>query len=312
MVCAAVARESQHLPLAGVLSLLVIYLVWGSTYLAIRVAVREGAGWGPFWLGAARVTVAATVLFALNRLRGVRLRPTRLELAVLAATGLLLWVGGNGLVNWAEQRVDSGLAALVVGTTPIWVAMMEGAVDRRPPSLLLAGSLLVGFAGLVVLTLPTLLAGATGDLLGIAALVFAAVSWGLGSIIVNRRSLGLDPIVVAGWQQMVGAVGFSVLALSVGEPLPSPSLAAWAAWAYLVVFGSLLAYSCFVVALKLLPPPVVMTYAYVNPAIAVLLGWLILSEPITGSMLAGMALIVGGVYGVFRDRRRRVVAKSGS
>jgi drug/metabolite transporter (DMT)-like permease len=307
-----VKRESQHLPLAGVLSLLVIYLVWGSTYLAIRVAVREGAGWGPFWLGAARVTVAAALIFTLNRLRGVRLRPTRLELAVLAATGLLLWVGGNGLVNWAEQRVDSGLAALVVGTTPIWVAMMEGAVDRRPPSLLLAGSLLVGFAGLVVLTLPTLLAGATGDLLGIAALVFAAVSWGLGSIIVNRRSLGLDPIVVAGWQQVVGAVGFSVLALSVGEPLPSPSPAAWAAWAYLVVFGSLLAYSCFVVALKLLPTPVVMTYAYVNPAIAVLLGWLMLSEPITGSMLAGMALIVGGVYGVFRDRRRRVLANTES
>jgi drug/metabolite transporter (DMT)-like permease len=303
-----VKRDSQHLPLAGVLNLLVIYLVWGSTYLAIRVAVREGAGWGPFWLGAARVTVAAAVLFALNRLRGVRLRPTGSELAVLAATGLLLWVGGNGMVNWAEQRVDSGLAALVVGTTPIWVAMMEGAVDRRPPSLLLAGSLLVGFAGLVVLTLPTLRAGATADLLGIAAVVVAAVSWGLGSIVVNRRSLGLDPIVVAGWQQAIGAVGFAAIALGVGEPLPNPTPAAWAAWAYLVVFGSLIAYSCFVVALKLLPTPVVMTYAYVNPAIAVLLGWLVLSEPITGSTLAGMALIVCGVYGVFRDRRRRVLA----
>ncbi len=309
---AAVKNDSPHLPLAGVLNLLVIYLVWGSTYLAIRVAVREGAGWGPFWLGAARVTVAAAVLFALNRLRGVRLRPTRPELAVLAATGLLLWVGGNGLVNWAEQRVDSGLAALVVGTMPIWVAVMEGALDRRPPSLLLAGSLLVGFAGLVVLTLPTVRAGATADLLGIAAVVVAAVSWGLGSIIVNRRSLGLDPIVVAGWQQAIGAVGFSALALGVGEPLPNPTPAAWAAWAYLVVFGSLIAYSCFVVALKLLPTPVLMTYAYVNPAIAVLLGWLVLSEPITGSMLAGMALIVGGVYGVFRDRRGRVLANTES
>jgi drug/metabolite transporter (DMT)-like permease len=305
-----VKSDSPYLPVAGVLNLLVIYLVWGSTYLAIRVAVREGAGWGPFWLGAARVTVAAAVLFTVNRLRGVRLRPTRPELAVLAATGLLLWVGGNGLVNWAEQRVDSGLAALVVGTMPIWVAVMEGALDRRPPSLLLAGSLLVGFAGLVVLTLPTVRAGATADLLGIAAVVVAAVSWGLGSIIVNRRSLGLDPIVVAGWQQAIGAVGFTALALGVGEPLPHPTPAAWAAWAYLVVFGSLIAYSCFVVALKLLPTPVVMTYAYVNPAIAVLLGWLVLSEPITGSTLAGMALIVGGVYGVFRDRRRRVLANT--
>ena len=128
-MCAAVARESHHLPLAGILSLLVIYLVWGSTYLAIRVAVREGAGWGPFWLGAARVTVAAAVLFALNCLRGVRLRPTRPELAVLAATGLLLWVGGNGLVNWAEQRVDSGLAALVVGYENFLMGLVDTPQD---------------------------------------------------------------------------------------------------------------------------------------------------------------------------------------
>jgi drug/metabolite transporter (DMT)-like permease len=293
------------LPLAGLLHLLVTYIVWGSTYLAIRVAVREGAGWGPFWLGASRVLVAAAVLFFFNRIRRQRLRPSAAELGVLAATGLLLWVGGNGAVNWAEQRIDSGLAALIVGSMPMWVAFMESLIDRRAPTLLLAGSLVTGFGGLVVLTYPMLRGGVSADLLGVVAVVFAAVSWGFGSIIVNRRPLQLDPVVVSGWQQLIGGIGFAVLAISVAEPAPAPTNEAWLAWAYLVVFGSLLAYTSFVYALKLLPTTVVMTYAYVNPAIAVLLGWLILSEPITGYTLAGMSLIIAGVYGVFLDKGRR-------
>ena len=146
--------DRHHLPISGLVNLVVVYIVWGSTYLAIRVAVREGAGWGPFWLGASRVLAAAAVLFLVNALRGKRLTPSRNEFGILVATGLLLWVGGNGAVNWAEQRIDSGLAALVVGSMPIWVAMIEGLIDRRPPSLMLMGSLVVGFAGLAVLTVP--------------------------------------------------------------------------------------------------------------------------------------------------------------
>jgi drug/metabolite transporter (DMT)-like permease len=290
------------------LNLLVTYVVWGSTYLAIRVAVREGAGWGPFWLGAARVLVAALVLFLLNRMRGARLRPTRAELGVLTATGLLMWVGGNGGVNWAETRIDSGLAALIVGTTPIFVAIIESHLDRRRPTLLLVGSLVMGFGGLVVLTYPRLRDGVTSDLAGIAVVVCAAVSWGFGSVLVNRRKLALDPVVMAGWQQLFGGVGFVAFALAFREPLPHPTPEAWAAWGYLVVFGSLLAYTSFIYALRLLPTTVVMTYAYVNPVIAVLLGWLILSEPITGYTLAAMVLIVAGVYGVFRNKWRRTAA----
>jgi drug/metabolite transporter (DMT)-like permease len=299
------AGERLGYPVAGLLSLGVTYIVWGSTYLAIRVAVREGAGWGPFWLGAARVGVAAVLLFAINRLRGARLRPTRTELTILIATGLLLWVGGNGAVNWAEQRIDSGLAALSVGTMPIWVAVIEALIDRRAPTLLLSTSLVVGFAGLVVLTYPMLREGVHGDVVGVLAVVFAAIAWGYGSILLNRRSVSLDPVVVSGWQHLVGTFGFAALALLVGEAAPDPTPEAWAAWAYLVVFGSLVAFSCFVHAVKVLPTTVVMTYAYVNPAIAVLLGWLILSEPITAHTLGGMVLIIAGVVGVFRDKSRR-------
>jgi drug/metabolite transporter (DMT)-like permease len=256
------------------------------------------------------VLAAAAALFAFNALRGVRLKPTRVEFGILAATGILLWVGGNGAVNWAEQRIESGLAALIVGTMPIWVAMMESLMDRRRPTLLLAVSLVVGFAGLVVLTFPMLEDGVKSDLIGVVAVIFAAVSWGFGSLVVNRRPLKFDPIVISGWQQLTGGVGFVLIALMVHEPAPRPTTEAWGAWVYLVVFGSLLAYTCFVYALKLLPTTVVMTYAYINPVIAVLLGWLILSEPITGYTLAGMVLIVGGVYGVFRDKGRRQTPNS--
>jgi drug/metabolite transporter (DMT)-like permease len=269
------------------------------------VAVREGAGWGPFWLGAARVLVAAAVLFALNRLRGVRLRPSRFELVTLASTGVLMWVGGNGIVNWAEQRVDSGLAALVVGTAPLSVAAMEAAIDRRPPGLRLVSSLAVGMAGVAVLSYPMLRAGVTADVLGILGLALAGVSWGYGTIVLQRRKLPLDPIVVSGWQQLAGGLGFAALALVVREPLPRPTPDAWAAWAYLTVVGSIVAFSCFVYAVKVLPTSVVMTYAYVNPAIAVVLGWLILGEPVTAYTLAGMALIIAGVWGVFHGRISR-------
>jgi len=300
-----VTRDHHRYPLAGLLHLLVTYVVWGSTYLFIRMAVREGAGWGPFWLGAARVLVAAPILFAFGRARGARLKPTRVELGILVATGVLMWVAGNGGVNWAEQRVDSGLAALIVGTMPIWVALMESLIDRRPPSLLLTFSLVVGFAGLVVLTYPMLKDGVGSDFYGVLAIVFAAFSWGVGSIVISRRPVTLDPVVISGWQQLAGGIGFVAIALMVGEAAPQPTPEAWAAWGYLVVFGSLLAYTSFVYAIKLLPATLVMTYAYVNPVIAVLLGWLILSEPITGHTLAGMVLIVCGVYGVFREKGKR-------
>jgi drug/metabolite transporter (DMT)-like permease len=253
--------------------------------------------------------VAAGSLLGLYEYFRIVLQPTEKIISaptlIAAVTGLLLWVGGNGAVNWAEQRIDSGLAALIVGSMPIWVALMESIWDRRLPSLLLTASLAIGFGGLVVLSFPMLRDGVSADLLGVVAVIFAAVSWGFGSIIVNRRPLRLDPVVVSSWQQLIGGVGFALLAVAVAEPAPTPTTEAWLAWAYLVVFGSLLAYTSFVYALKLLPTTVVMTYAYVNPAIAVLLGWLILSEPITGYTLGGMALIIAGVYGVFRDKGRR-------
>lgn len=295
---------SSRLSFAGLIHLGVIYVVWGSTYLAIRLAVRDGAGWGPFWLGASRVAVAGIILLLIALLLRRRMWPSGRELTLLAVSGVLMWVGGNGGVNWAEQRVDSGLVALIVGTMPIWVAVMEAALDRRRPSAALMLSLAVGFCGLVMLTLPMLREGLSGDLAGVAAVLVGTLAWGSGSLLVRRRPLGMAPRVAAGWQLLAGAVGFSLVALALGEPAPQPTPVAWAAWAYLVVFGSVLAFTSYVTALHLLPTSVVMTYSYVNPVIAVGLGWLLVDEPITGTTLAGMTLILGGVWGVFHDRSR--------
>lgn len=290
-------------PLTGLLCLLVTYVVWGSTYLGIRVAVRPGAGWPPFWLGATRVFAAAAILLLVCWLRRVRIRPSAADLVVIAGSGVLMWVGGNGAVNWAEQRIDSGLAALVVGAMPMWVVLMESLIDRRRPSFGLVVSLIVGFAGLGVLILPMWRGGLHGDLAGVAAVVLAAVCWGGGSVWLSRRPVTVDSMVLAGLQQIFGGFGFLAMVLIVAEPLPTPTPEAWGAWVYLMLFGSVFAFTCFIHAVKVLPVSLVSTYTYVNPVIAVFLGWLLLSEPVTGYTFAGTILIIGGVYGVFRAKR---------
>jgi drug/metabolite transporter (DMT)-like permease len=187
---------------------------------------------------------------------------------------------------------------------PMWVVLMESLIDRRRPSFQLVLSLVIGFTGLGVLTLPMWRHGLHGDLAGIAAVVLAAVCWGGGSVWLKRKPVLLDSMVAAGLQLLFGGVGFLAMVVLTREPLPTPTPQAWAAWVYLVVFGSVIAFTCFIYALKMLPATIVMTYTYVNPVIAVFLGWLLLSESITTYTLAGTILIVAGVYGVFREKGR--------
>lgn len=300
-----VPAEERSLNPAGLLNLSVVYIVWGSTYLAIRVAVREGAGFPPFTMGAMRVLVGGGLLLLWAGLSRKRMRLTRQELVVVAGSGLLLWFGGNGLLVWAEQRAASGFAALILASTPVWVAMIEALLDRRTPSALLLGSLAIGFLGIGILTAPVLSQQASGDILSVTALLLGSISWGAGSILQSRRQVDLTHRVNSGYQQLFGGVGFLLAALVFGEPLPEPSPQAWIAWVYLVIIGSVFAFTAYVQALRLLPTSVVMTYAYVNPVIAVILGWLILQEPITLWTISGAGLVLLAVAGVFRDRFRR-------
>lgn len=292
----------QTLDRVGLLNLLIVYVVWGSTYLAIRVAVREGAGFPPFFMAMMRVAAASAFLLGWARLRRERLRLTRAEFLLLGGSGLLLWVGGNGLVTWAEMRASSGLAALLVAAMPIWGELINMVWDRRPPAARMAGSILLGFLGVGLLTWPILRAGIRADVLAVVALLLAPLFWALGSIWYQRRRTALSTRAVAGWQQLLGGAGFLVMVLLRGEPLPAPTGEAWLAWGYLTVFGSVIAFTAYMTTLQRLPYRIVMTYAYANPVIAVFLGWLLLGEAVTGWTLAGAALVVAGVAGIFNNR----------
>lgn len=289
--------------LRGIFHLIVVYIVWGSTYLAIRIAVREGSGFPAFTMAGMRVVTASIILFAWAMLARHGLRVGKRELGVMFVSGIFLWVGGNGLVSWAERRADSGYSALLIAALPLWVAIMESIIDRRPPTWRLVGALLIGLAGVAVLNGPVILAGSPQDVYAAIALICAAILWGIGAIFQRRKALSLKPEVSSGYQQLFGGIGLFLTALIVGEPRPTPIPEAWAAWMYLVIFGSVFAFTSFVKALRLLPTNIVMTYAYVNPVVAVILGWVILSESITWWTIGGSALIILGVMGVFHERR---------
>jgi drug/metabolite transporter (DMT)-like permease len=213
-----------------------------------------------------------------------------------------MMLGGNGLVTWAEQRAHSGYAALLVACAPIWVSLLEAGIDRRRPSGLLVMALVVGLSGVGVLSAPVLLEGNSADAASVAALLAAGALWGMGTLLQHRRAVSLDPMTSSGYQQVLGAAFLIAVSLLAREPLPAPSGEATVAWGYLVIFGSLVAFTCFVRSLQLLPASVAMTYAYVNPVGAVLLGWLVLGEPIAPWTIGGAALVLLGVAGVFRSK----------
>lgn len=288
----------------GIINLFIVYIVWGSTYLAIRIAVRPGSGIPPFTLGMVRILIAGSLMLLVAVLRRSPMRPTRKELAVLACSGVLLWTGGNGMLNWAEQRIDSSLAALLIATVPLWMVLMETILDRKRPSYGLVFSLIIGFAGIALLSATTLQTGDMGDIVSLLALVLASISWTLGSLLQSRMPVSLSIEVSAGYQQIFGGLGFVVLVLLTGEPRPTPTTDAWLAWGYLILVGSLIGFTAYVRILQLLPMSIAMTYAYVNPVVALFLGVVILSEPLHITTLAGAALVLLGVAGVFRDRNR--------
>jgi drug/metabolite transporter (DMT)-like permease len=283
--------------------LLIVYGVWSSTYLAIRVAVRPGAGFPPFSLAALRCLLGFPVLLLWARARGLRIRPTWPELRLLATSGVLLWTFGNAFVAVAEQRIASALAAILIASTPIWVALLESIVDRRFPSLFLLAALFVGFVGTGLVGYPALRGGVRADVFAVVLLLIAALSWGGGSLLQRRHPVALDAMVSAAYQMLFGGIG--VLAISVGarEPWPTPNASAWLGFAFLLVFGSIIAFTSFLKALHLLPTRLVFTYGYVNPVIATFLGWIVLGERISGESLLGAGLVLLGVAGAFKSHR---------
>jgi drug/metabolite transporter (DMT)-like permease len=299
------AKNDNEISWTGLVHLSIVYVVWGSTYLAIRVGVRPEGGFPPFIFGALRVVLGGLALLLWAWGAGERIRLSRREFKILALSGILLWTGGNGLLLWAEQRIESGYAALLVGATPIWVAILESFLDRTLPGVLLLGSLLTGFAGAGLLSYPSWSRGSPAELLPVLVLMMSSLCWGGGSIIHRRCPLDVRPRVAAAYQHLLGCCGFLIVSFLRGESWSAPSPAAWGALIYLLLLGSVLAYTSYLRALKLLPTRIVFTYAYVNPVIAVFLGWLLLNEAITLWTLSGAALVLLGVSGVFIGKNRR-------
>jgi drug/metabolite transporter (DMT)-like permease len=292
---------SVRKPSAGVLawtSLVVVYLVWGSTYLAIRVGVRDLP---PGVLAGSRYLLAGLLLYPVAIRSGSAEqrsadRPVRSNWASCAVVGVLLLVMGNGGVTLAERNVTSALAAVLVATVPLWMVLFGGLVRRERVGVPAAAGLIVGLVGVVVL------AGGgplRGHAAGVAVILAAAASWGLGSVIGHRLPLPQRVLLSAAMQMLVAGVVLLAVGAIAGEfahvRWTSVHATSWLSLAWLIVPGSILAFTAYGYALAHLPLSTVSTYAYINPVVAVVLGTLLLGESFTARAALGTALVVGSV-----------------
>ena len=298
-------RDVSHGWLVWV-ALWTVYIVWGSTYLAIRITVETLP---PFVNAGFRFLVAGAVMYGFLALRRGRaaMSVTPRQLAASSLVGACLVVGGNGLVVIAEQTVPSGLASLIIASVPLWVVLFRTLTGDRV-SLGTLGGVGAGFVGVAILVLP-------GDkpegvtIGGLLLLVLASASWAFGSFTSTKLEMPKDPFLSTALQSLAGGIflliGGAIRGEFSGLDVGQFSTASMVAWGYLVVFGSLTAFTAYVWLLQHAPISKVATYAYVNPVIALVLGWLILSEEITVTMLVGAAIIVASVAGTVRRESRK-------
>ena len=319
-------------PLAIGLALLILYVVWGSTYLAIRVSVQT---FPPLLMGATRFALAGALLLVfLQAVRGVRL--SLRQCIDNAIGGFFMLLAGNGLVCWAVEEIPSGVATLVVALNPLFFvaaesilgawgaykqskvqeslgmgqALSPGAVliDHLPKGWTLLG-LVVGFLGLCILVAPSFLepSQAQWNLARISALVWACLCWTIGSMYIRHVRHAADPMSGAGVQMLTGSVFLFLASYLLGEwsgfTWAQISPEAWWAWTYLVLAGSLVGYTSFVWLMKHASPTLVSTYGYINPMIAVFLGWWVLGEQVGPRMLIASATIIAGVVMISWSKR---------
>ena len=278
------------------LALASVYLVWGSTYLAIRIGLE---GYPPFLMGSLRFLAASAVFYGFLRWRG-HAAPTAVQWRNAAVLGLFMLVMGNGLVNFAEQTVSSGLAAIAVASMPLWAALF-GVMKRQHPSRGEWLGLAIGFVGVVWLNVGSEMRASLG---GMLALLAAPIAWAWGSVWSRGRDLPA-PFMSTAAQMLCGGVAMGVLGLALGERITEvPPLRATLAVGYLAAFGSIVAFSAYVWLLQNVRPALATSYAYVNPPIAVLLGAVLLDERFGISAIGAMAVILAGVIIITRARAR--------
>ncbi len=279
------------------LALITLYFVWGSTYLGIRYAIETIP---PFLMASSRFLFAGGVLYVWMRLRGVP-NPTRLHSRTGLIVGGLMLLGGNGGVTWAEQYVPSGLAAVMVSAVPIWMVLLDWLLfgGRRPTRRMAAG-LAGGLAGVTLLAGPAdLIGGEQFDSVGIAALLIATVTWSLGSLYSRRAPLPRAPLMATGLEMLAGGLWLGLAGTLAGEwSALNPdaiSLKSALALGYLAVFGSLVAFTAYIWLLRHTTAARAASYAYVNPVVALMLGWALADEALSARTLVAAAVIIGSV-----------------
>ena len=285
------------------LALAALYLIWGSTYLGIRFAL-EG-GWPPLLMAGCRFVAAGGLMYAALRLRGVP-APTRAQWPTIAAMGVLLLGLGNGMVCVAEQTVSSGVAAVAVASSPLWMGLFSAMRGARPTRMEWVG-LAIGFCGVIWLNAG---GGLASSKIGLVALVVATIAWAFGSIWSRGRDLP-SPFMTAAAQMLVGGVVMLVAGWLLGERfhgMPTPK--GWLSVAYLAGFGSIVAFSAYIWLLHHVRPVLAGSYAYVNPAVAVLLGAWLAHERFSGSELGAMVVILSSVVAITLAKAKPPVASA--
>jgi drug/metabolite transporter (DMT)-like permease len=281
-----------------------IYLIWGSTYLGIRFAVETMP---PFFMGGARFLLAGSLLYGLLRMRGAEV-PSGSHWVNAIVVGALLLGVGNGAVNWAGQRVPSSVVALIVAVTPLWFALLDW---LRPggvrPRLQVMTGILIGFGGMLLLvgTAEGIERGTPLDVTAVAALVIASIAWASGSLYARYTPKPDAPLMGGALQMLAGGVMLSVAGVAAGESdafsITLISARSAGAFLYLVFFGSLIGFTAYSWLLKVSTPARLSTYAYVNPVVAVFLGWSLAGESLTPRMLAAAGIILVGVVVITTD-----------
>jgi drug/metabolite transporter (DMT)-like permease len=294
--------------LKAYLALACVCFFWGTTYLAVRVGVETLP---PLWLVGIRQTIAGLLLCGFFLLRGQPL-PSRSDFKTFFIAGLLMVVIGNGVVAWAELYVPSGLAALLCSLVPFWIIGFNFLAGHREGiNYQTFLGLLVGFSGLIIIFYDNLKDLANPDYLaGSVAILMANAGWAFGTFYLKRRKSSLPPLYSAGLQLLLGGLVVDAMAVAGGVPFPA-TLTSEAMWVmiYLVIMGSIVAYGSYVYAIAKLSSTVVSLYAYINPVVAVLLGWLILNERLNLWVALAMTLILAGVYLVNESQKMKLPTK---